>query len=45
MNKEQLNVGDYLQSDNGKFAYIDKILPYNEVGKLSNKLEYILKIV
>ena len=27
MIKEQLKIGDYLQSDSGKFAYIDKILP------------------
>ena len=27
MNKKQLKVGDYIQSDSGKFAYVDKILP------------------
>lgn len=27
MNKEQLKKGDYIQSDSGKFAYVDKILP------------------
>ena len=26
MNKEQLKKGDYIQSDSGKFAYVDKIL-------------------
>ena len=26
MNKEQLKKGDYLQSDDGKFAFVDKIL-------------------
>ena len=42
MNKEQLNVGDYLQSDNGKFAYIDKILPDKIRVWIDNKKDYIL---
>ena len=42
MNKEQLNIGDYLQSDNGKFAYIDKILPSKIRVWIDNKKDYIL---
>ena len=42
MNKEQLNVGDYLQSDNGKFAYIDKILPDKIRVWIDDKRDYIL---
>ena len=42
MNKEQLNVGDYLQSDNGKFAYIDKILPDKIRVQIDGKKDYIL---
>jgi len=42
MNKEQLNVGDYLQSDDGKFAYINKILPDKIRVWIDNKKDYIL---
>ena len=42
MDKEQLNVGDYLQSDNGKFAYIDKILPDKIRVWIDDKKDYIL---
>ena len=42
MNKEQLNVGDYLQSDNGKFAYIEKILPNKIRVWIDDKKDYIL---
>lgn len=27
MNKEQFKKGNYIQSDSGKFAYVNKILP------------------
>ena len=42
MNKKQLNVGDYLQSDNGKFAYIDKILSDKIRVQIDGKKDYIL---
>jgi len=42
MNKEQLKVGDYLQSDSGKFAYIDKILPSKVRVYIDGKKDYIL---
>lgn len=42
MKKEQLEVGDYLQSDSGKFAYVDKILPTKVRVWIDNKKDYIL---
>ena len=42
MTKEKIKVGDYLQSDNGKFAYVDKIL-YTKVRVwIDGKKAYIL---
>ena len=42
MNKEQLKVGDYLQSDSGKFAYVNKILPTKIRVWINNQKDYIL---
>lgn len=42
MNKEQLKVGDYLQSDSGKFAYVDKILPTKVRVWIDGQKDYIL---
>ena len=42
MNKEQLKKGDYIQSDFGKFAYVDKILPTKVRVWIDNKKDYIL---
>lgn len=42
MNKEQLKVGDYLQSDSGKFAYVNKILPSKVRVYIDGQKDYIL---
>lgn len=42
MNKEQLKVGDYIQSTIGTFAYVDKILPTKVRVWINNKKDYIL---
>lgn len=42
MNKEQLKVGDYLQSDTGQFAFVDKILPTKVRVWINNQKDYIL---
>ena len=42
MKKEQLEVGDFLQSDSGKFAYVDKILPTKVRVWIDNQKDYIL---
>jgi hypothetical protein len=42
MNKNQLKKGDYIQSDFGKFAYVDKILPTKVRVWINNKKDYIL---
>lgn len=42
MNKEQLKRGDYIQSDSGKFAYVDKILPTKIRVWIDNQKDYIL---
>ena len=42
MNKEELKIGDYLQSDSEKFAYIDKILPSKVRVYIDGKKDYIL---
>ena len=42
MNKEQLKIGDYIQSDLGKFAYVDKILPTKVRVYIDNQKDYIL---
>ena len=42
MNKEQLKNGDYIQSDSGKFAYVDKILPTKVRVWIDNQKDYIL---
>ena len=42
MNKEQLKVGDYIQSDSGEFAYVDKILPTKIRVWIDNQKDYIL---
>ena len=42
MNKEQLKVGDYIQSTIGTFAYVDKILPTKVRVWIDNKKDYIL---
>ena len=42
MNKEQLKVGDYIQSNSGKlFAHVDKILEYKIRVIISGKKAYI----
>jgi hypothetical protein len=42
MNKEQLKKGDYIQSDSGKFAYVDKILPSKVRVWIDGQKDYIL---
>jgi len=42
MNKEQLKVGDYIQSTTGTFAYVDKILPTKVRVWTNNQKDYIL---
>ena len=42
MNKEQLKVGDYLQSDTGQFAFVNKILPTKVRVWINNQKDYIL---
>ena len=42
MNKEQLKVGDYIQSDVGKFAYVNKILPTKVRVWIDGQKDYIL---
>ena len=42
MNKEQLKIGDYIQSDLGKFAYVDKILQTKVRVWIDNQKDYIL---
>jgi hypothetical protein len=42
MNKNQLKKGDYIQSDFGKFAYVDKILPTKVRVWIDNQKDYIL---
>jgi len=42
MNKEQLKKGDYIQSDSGKFAYVDKILPTKVRVWIDGQKDYIL---
>lgn len=42
MNKEQLKFGDYIQSDSGKFAYVDKILQTKVRVWIDNQKDYIL---
>jgi len=42
MNKEQLKKGDYLQSDTGQFAFVDKILPTKVRVWINNQKDYIL---
>ena len=42
MNKEQLRIGDYLQSDLGTKAFVDKILKDKIRVWINNKRDYIL---
>ena len=42
MNKEQLKIGDYIQSDSGEFAYVDKILPTKIRVWIDEQKDYIL---
>ncbi len=42
MNKEQLKKGDYIQSDSGGFAYVDKILPTKIRAWIDGQKDYIL---
>jgi hypothetical protein len=42
MNKEQLRIGDYLQSDLGSEAFVDKILPTKIRVWINGKKDYIL---
>jgi hypothetical protein len=42
MTKEQLKVGDYLQSDTGQFAFVNKILPTKVRVWINNQKDYIL---
>ena len=42
MNKTQLKKGDYIQSDFGKLAYVDKILPTKARIWIDNQKDYIL---
>ena len=42
MNKTQLKKGDYIQSDSGKFAYVDKILPTKVRVWIDGQRDYIL---
>jgi hypothetical protein len=41
MNKEQLKIGDYIQSNSGKFAYVDKILPTKIRVWIDGQKDYI----
>ena len=42
MNKKQLKKGDYIQSDSGKFAYVDKILQTSVRVWIDRQKDYIL---
>ena len=42
MNKEQLKKGDYIQSDSGGFAHVDKILPTKIRAWIDGQKDYIL---
>ena len=42
MNKEQFKKGDYIQSDSGKLAYVDKILPTKIRVWIDGQKDYIL---
>lgn len=42
INKEKLVVGDYLQSNDGKFAFVDKILKDKIRVWIDDKKDYIL---
>jgi len=42
MNKEQFKKGDYIQSDFGKSAYVDKILPTKVRVWIDGQKDYIL---
>ena len=42
MSKEQLKIGDYIQSDSGEFAYVDKILPTKIRVWIDEQKDYIL---
>ena len=42
MNKEQLNIGNYIQSDSRKFAYVNKILPTKIRVWIDGQKDYIL---
>ena len=42
MNKEQLKIRDYIQSDSGKLAYVDKILPTKVRVWIGGQKDYIL---
>ena len=42
MNKEQFKKGDYIQSDSGKLAYVDKILPTKIRIWIDGQKDYIL---
>ena len=42
MNKKQLKKGDYIQSDSGKFAYVDKILQTRVRVWIDGQKDYIL---
>ena len=42
MNKEQLNIGNYIQSDSGKFAYVNKIFPTKIRVWIDGQKDYIL---
>ena len=43
MIKEQLEIGDYIQSDLGNKAYVDKILPTKIRVWINGKKDYILQ--
>lgn len=42
MNKEQLKVGNCIQSNSGKFAYVDQILPTKVRVWINDQKDYIL---
>lgn len=42
INKEKLVIGDYLQSDTGQFAFVNKILPNKVRVWINNQKDYIL---
>ena len=42
MNKEQFKKGNYIQSDSGKFAYVNKILPTKVRVWIDGQKDYIL---